>query len=249
MYKKHPVFKEPVNENSKVWKYLDFTKFVSLLDRESLYFARADRLNDSFEGSYPEFNVKHRPQVYKNIPLNVLSGFSGIFEKVRKFTFLNCWHKNEYESAAMWNLYLKSNEGISVQSTFKKLKDSLKQYHKESVFIGEVKYIDYQSQWMPEGNLLYAFVHKRKSFRHEKEIRVLIQRLPISKKKKRINLNKKPILDGFYVPINLKILIEKIYISPSAPKWIFNLAKRVCRKYNFDIKKLKQSNLFDNPVF
>ena len=39
----------------------------------------------------------------------------------RDCTAVNCWHINEHESAAMWDLYLKSNEGIAIQSTYQKL--------------------------------------------------------------------------------------------------------------------------------
>ncbi|KAF5417648.1 MAG: hypothetical protein C5S38_01290 [Candidatus Methanophagaceae archaeon] len=54
MYKEHPAFEKPSDEDIKIWRYIDFTKFVSLLDKKALFFARADRLSDSFEGSYLE---------------------------------------------------------------------------------------------------------------------------------------------------------------------------------------------------
>ena len=66
MYKEHPVFEKPENENTKIWRYLDFTKFVSLLDKSALFFTRADRLNDPFEGSYSKVNIQLRPVVYKD---------------------------------------------------------------------------------------------------------------------------------------------------------------------------------------
>ena len=42
-----------------------------------------------------------------------------------KYNAINCWHMNDHESAAMWKLYLKSNEGIAVQSTYETLRDSI----------------------------------------------------------------------------------------------------------------------------
>lgn len=63
MYKEHPVFEKPENENAKIWRYIDFTKFVSLLDKSALFFTRADRLGDPFEGSYSRANIKLRPEV------------------------------------------------------------------------------------------------------------------------------------------------------------------------------------------
>ena len=35
-------------DNQILWRYMDFTKFVSLLDREELYFARSDYFEDPF---------------------------------------------------------------------------------------------------------------------------------------------------------------------------------------------------------
>ena len=45
-----------------LWRYMSFAKFVALLDRESLFFSRADRLEDNFEGSLSPINKILRPQ-------------------------------------------------------------------------------------------------------------------------------------------------------------------------------------------
>ena len=37
-FEKHPVFLPPENENQKIWRYMDFIKFVSLLESRSIYF-------------------------------------------------------------------------------------------------------------------------------------------------------------------------------------------------------------------
>jgi hypothetical protein len=36
---------------TRLWRYMDFAKFVSLLETRSIHFARADVLGDSFEGA------------------------------------------------------------------------------------------------------------------------------------------------------------------------------------------------------
>jgi hypothetical protein len=144
MYKEHPDLEKPKDENVKTWRYMDFTKFVSLLDKSALFFSRADELGDSFEGSYSRANIERRPVVYgvngkedHDLPRRL----SNLFKEFPKFTLINSWHLNEYESAALWKLYLKSDDGIAVQSTFRHLRDSLKR-EERSVFIGKVKYID-----------------------------------------------------------------------------------------------------------
>ena len=65
MYKNFPaVFESPQDENAKIWRYMDFTKFVNLLDTSKLFFPRADKLGDPFEGSFPRGNVMLRPIAY-----------------------------------------------------------------------------------------------------------------------------------------------------------------------------------------
>lgn len=110
--KEHPVFPKLENENVKIWRYIDFTKFVSLLDTQSLFFSRSDKLGDPFEGSTSRANLKLRPSIYKNIPETALKNMGDSTEKIRYHTFLNCWHMNEFESDAMWKLYAKEDTGL-----------------------------------------------------------------------------------------------------------------------------------------
>jgi hypothetical protein len=122
---------------------MDFTKFVSLISSGSLFFCRADLFKDPFEGSYSKANVALRPQVYKGMPeeqLGKMMAQMARFAKwVREWTYINCWHTNEYESAAMWDLYAKTNEAVAIETSYGKLKNVLP----ENVFLGCVKYIDY----------------------------------------------------------------------------------------------------------
>jgi hypothetical protein len=62
MYIDHPSFEKPDNADAKVWRYLNFTKFLSLIDKEALYFSRLDCLGDPFEGSVTlvDKDNKHR---------------------------------------------------------------------------------------------------------------------------------------------------------------------------------------------
>ena len=46
-----PAIREPEDTDSRIWRYMDFTKYVSLLQHRGVFFGRADRLGDPFEGS------------------------------------------------------------------------------------------------------------------------------------------------------------------------------------------------------
>ena len=40
-------------EDSPIWRYMDFTKYVDLISTKELFFCRSDLLGDPFEGSSP----------------------------------------------------------------------------------------------------------------------------------------------------------------------------------------------------
>lgn len=247
MYKEHPVFEKPTNENAIIWRYFDFTKFVSLVDKRALFFARADKLSDLFEGSYSKANIKLRPILYEGkIPDKALQTLSRFSQELRRFTLINSWHLSDYESAAMWKLYSTEGHGIAVQSTFKKLSESLKTYLAYDVFIGKVHYIDYENAWLPEGNSFYPFLHKRRSFEYEQELRAVIQEIPTTGET--IDLTKELFDFGIYVPVDLDVLVERVFISPTAPNWFGELVSSVVSKYNFK-KNVSHSGLNERPVW
>src|SRR4051794_26367131 len=62
MYRPHQFFTPPANLSVKIWRYIDFTKFVDLISRKALYFPDATKLGDPFEGSFPQANLD--PNLY-----------------------------------------------------------------------------------------------------------------------------------------------------------------------------------------
>lgn len=249
---KNKFLEKPKNENAKIWRYLDFTKFISILDRKALFFVRADRLSDKFEGSY-SFPTDMVSVIKKISPPD----FKDYFKLLQKYTseivYVNCWCLGKYESSAMWKLYLKSEEGIAIQSTYKKLSECFNEnsVYKEGIEIGKIKYIEYGKDKIPP-NIYLSFLYKRKSFEHEKELRAIIilisdEQIEEPKDKK----NKKPENDlassGIYIPIDLDILIEKIYVSPTSEKWFKNLVESIVKKYKLKMV-VEQSDLSKDPV-
>jgi hypothetical protein len=244
MYKEHPAFQSPKNENAKIWRYMDFTKFVSLLDTSSLFFTRVDTLDDPFEGSCP---IEVLQQIHKKLNIATEIKYArGFFALVNKFTAVNCWHINEYESAAMWKSYLKSNEGIAIQSTFKHLKDSLRDMEHD-IFIGEVRYIDYDKlDTLVDPNEVFEFpvIFKRKVFQHEQELRAVIRKFPEGG----LQPSSKPTINlGIPVPVDLAVIIDKIYLAPTSSAWQLELLESVIKKYKLN-KEIVQSSIYDKPL-
>jgi hypothetical protein len=155
---------------------------------------------------------------------------------------VNCWHANEHESAAMWKLYGHTDESVAVETEYGILADVLP----TNVYLGLVNYIDYESQWLPEGNTFYAFVHKRRSFEHEREVRAIIQDFPTQDNK--VQTGAENDLPGLHVEVDVGRLVKHVHISPTSPEWFHSLITDVTRQFGltFDIQK---SNLSSEPLF
>ena len=251
-YDEHPVFEQPENPDATLWRYLDFTKFVSLLDTRRLFFARADTFEDAFEGSYSRFNVAARPEVYKTAPAEMVAGLERVNRETRRWVFVNCWNMSEGESAALWGLYVPPTGGVAIRSTFRRLTEAFgpmdplpEKDPTPRAYVGKVQYADYEHDWIPEGNLFHPFVHKRQSFDFEHEVRGVIQRIPT--RGDEIDFTQEPPM-GLNVAIDLGRLVEAIHISPTAPSWFADLVASVVRRYDCDAE-LVRSSLADDPVY
>ena len=162
--------------------------------------------------------------------IQLFTSLSEFYKQFVKLTYVNCWHISQHQSAAMWKIYLQSNEGIAIRSTFGKLKKSLKKDKSHELHIGKVKYISYVKDVIPEGSL-FPYFHKRMSFDYEKELRVVIQAFSYDKDGN-INWSKSPYRVGLNVPVDLNILIDRIVLAPSCPSWLKEVVKSVLNKYS-----------------
>jgi hypothetical protein len=244
----HPVFVAPPDTNVRIWRYMDFTKYVAMLETTALYFARADRFEDPFEGASTKANRAARPTWYSGedwkdgVGENVQKFLPKFYEASRKWTYINCWHLNEVESAAMWKLYASSNEAIAIQTTFTKLAAAMP----EHTHVGLVQYIDYEKDFVPESNTLYRFVRKRESFAHEREVRA-IQQDPITEGEQMHYDKENPAL-GKLIVVDLPKLIERVYVAPTAPTWFGELVEKSTSRFGFAFPVIA-SSLDEKPVY
>lgn len=240
MYSAKPSFVVP-DEHTTIWRYMDFTKFVSLLDKKALYFTRSDKFDDKFEGAIPDPTIKARKALVLGLETQLaeetLKVMSQGSREVRKWIFINCWHINSIESAAMWQLYGQENKGIAIRSTFARLRDSSSSSDYD-IQIGMINYIDYARDIIPEGNAFHALFCKRRSFEYEHELRAAILKSSIAN----------DIQSGLYIPCNLEILIDEIFVSPASPNWFEELVTSILGKFCIN-KKVKRSNLDEDPFY
>ena len=241
---------------NKLWRYMDFTKYVSMLSTGGLYFARADTLDDIFEGAkgvkankeeWDDHYLQFFREAIKNPPVSYECKYSDeeveqqakrLLEDLelggqfsRKHTFINCWHENEHESEAMWRLYSSYLENaIAVRTSYDSLYHSLGR--NPSISIGRVVYIDLRKGYT---NINNSFWRKRKSFAHEKEVRAIVVDRECSD-------------TGKTIDCDLSLLLEEVFLSPSAPGWFKSLVKDVNKKFDIDVC-VSTSGLIEEPFF
>lgn len=254
----HPSFSAPPNRNIRIWRYMDLAKFLSLLQTSSLYFSRADKLGDPFEGSITKVNqalrslIRHHrkelPQFasFASMTDEAVDHMFAVEERSNRAAitelFVNCWHMNDHESAAMWRLYAKSDEAI-IQSTFQRLATSLP----PQVYAGLVQYRDYERDFIPAGNLFNSIMTKRMSFAHEREIRAVAWSR-LSSELGGDDIRRNATAHGVPIHIDVKNLIEAIYVSPVAATWFGDVVKNILSAYSVEIE-VKQSSLSETPIF
>lgn len=237
MFHDHPSYKAPSDKNVKIWKYMDITKFLSLVINGTLYFTRTDKLGDPFEGSYTRQALIARNDGGKK--------YLKWYENLRSKMLINCWHINEYESEAMWKLYLKSNEGIAIQSTYNRLIHSLERDRNYHTQVGLVNYLDYDMDTFKPGYTCNAFLTKRKCFDYERELRAITD---LSTWNPGTNSHTESVEHGKHIPIHLDILIEKVYVAPYCDDWIFELIQQINRTLNLNLS-ITHSTLNSRPFY
>jgi hypothetical protein len=255
MYTPYPtVFEQPVDENISVWRYMDLSKFIWMIQRKALFYCRSDSLSDPFEGHYTKVIADQEEEYIKTLKANTefkaLAAAVNAEEMARQAYrtrtlelpnqlkqkyFISCWHMNEEESPAMWKLYTSQNESICIRSKYKTLKALVP----EESLLGVVKYIDYRSQSFDTTEMWNYIIHKRKSFEHEREIRAAIYRSPAC----RFETSGEK---GLVVPIEIAELIDEIIVSPESKLPLTEVVEGLAKKYKLNAP-VERSRVNDKP--
>lgn len=238
---------------------MNLPKFLALLQDSALFFSRANFLGDRFEGSTSKANINYREaaktlrhshpafSALKDLPDEVVQN---IFDQQQKGNeirvptlMVNCWHMNEHESAAMWKLYSNGEPIVAIQTTYEKLDTALPSWAN----IGEVQYIDYAEDFIPEGNIFYPIMRKRKSFEHEREVRAVVWE-SISPQLCENYVRSNMTDFGINMRVEINNLIDQIYIDPNSSGWFETVVTNICKKYDLN-KTIHKSSLSDKPLY
>lgn len=242
VYVEHPKLSLPSDLQLRTWRFMDFIKFVALLEESSLYFSRLTELSDPLEGFLSKPVVQQMSTPPAGLSAEELKHFEdvrqhnlGFMRWSRELLFVSCWHLNEHESAAMWRLYLKSDEGVAVQSTLARMIQAFT-VAPRSVFMGQMAYIDYDVDSMPTGNGFFLALHKRRSFEHERELRAIVTPHELEDR------------IGIIVPVDLRSLIERVFVAPNSHPWVRDLVQKVLARFQLDVPVV-HSALDDRPLY
>lgn len=258
-----PSIPQPTSEDIVIWRYMDFAKFVALVETQSLFFVRASHLDDPFEGSYPVSQppLERLPGMLPpgalpdGVTISSSPGLKDFWKTMRNWAMVSCWHAVAHESAAMWKLYAPTSAGVAIRSTVGRLRQALRtpspppngffgwdRYH-----IGMIEYIDFSSSYIPTDNVAAQFFRKRRSFEHERELRALFMQWPVNTDRW-FDHSQRPNDNGMSISVDLKALICEIRVAPQVPRWYLQLVSKVTARYDIEVVP-QQSDIDAEPFY
>lgn len=194
-----PIPREP---HAAVWRYLNFAKFMWLLETGALFLPYTELFPDALEGGKQQSSTE-----------------AGRARRQR--AAVSSWHASEHESEAMWRIYSPPHEALALRSTYERLRTGLPDY----VRIHLVQYADSPPA---SDDPLLPFFFKRRAYEHEKELRAVLGRPPAGS-------NAVEEESGWQLPVKTDDVIERVYVSPFAQQWFYDLVQGVIRRYGLHI--------------
>lgn len=180
---------EPI-ERETLWRYMSLEKLLWLLQRNCLYFSQLKQFPDPYEGA-ASLALQWAPCKVGDDPV-----FQPIKEEhILDYRYVNCWHSNPDESAAMWSVYSRTS-GVAVTTTLERLEVALRDAS-QNIGIAAVHYRAI-TPGLAAGS---PWTIKRPSFAHEREVRAGFRDPECGK-------------PGVGIPVDVAALMEKIYVSP-----------------------------------
>jgi hypothetical protein len=207
MYKNSSTLKIPINSQQKLWRYFSYERLKDLLLSEEIFFTDIRAFDDGLEGS---LTARTRDRLFdwfqsQGNDAVIAHGSVKQYENHSEAFFVNCWHMNDGESYLMWKAY--AERGFAVRTTFERLQSSFDNFPGE-VTGGIVNYVDFEREITPLGNVFNHVITKDLPYRDEREFRLLFWRT--AKANQNIMLGEK----GIKIRVDLKMLIESIYLNP-----------------------------------
>jgi hypothetical protein len=237
LHKNLPFTRKPPKD-TKIWHYMDFSKYISLLENKKLYFSVIEKLEDKLEGvptkadsegqksfcSYWETIGKEWADTYIDIQISAAKDR----RLLKKLVYVKCLRMDEHESPWAWKEYVKSGKGVAIQTTYGQLIESFKDC-KQTV---NVEVIDYSEDTAkPNEHFIRPFLHKDPvQFKKENELRAVFSKIPIEHPEIPPYLMESNAC-GELVSVNMDKLMQKIIVHPETGDMFFDLVKLATEEY------------------
>jgi len=235
-----------LHRDTVLWRYLDAAKLFDFFENGTLFFCRADRFSDKFEGA---FTPTLRDQISASYARGEIDyNYEQFKRRMRQSVFINCWHRNQDDSAAMWALYGKSDCAVALTTTVGQLSDTLSEADTEhAAWIARVEYVKHWSDpkldISPRIAADYAriFAYKTKAYEYEKEVRVIIDHTQGA------HTACGEHEAGLLIPVDTTRLLRSIVIAPDAPPWFEKLVRQSALRYGIKAP-VRRSKLAADPI-
>jgi hypothetical protein len=236
-----PKINDQLRRDTVLWRYLDAAKLFDFFENSTLFFCRADHFSDKFEGA---FTPSLRDQISAAYARGEIDyNYEQFKRRMRASVFINCWHRNQDDSAAMWALYGKSDCAVALTTTVGQLSETLQAAESDhEVWIARVEYVKHWRDPKLDLSPDYAriFTYKTKAYEYEKEVRVIIDR---TRHQAGTELGE----CGILVPVEAALLLRSIVIAPDAPPWFEKLVRQSALRYGIKAP-VRRSKLATDPI-
>jgi hypothetical protein len=250
-------------DDTVLWRYMDFSKFLLLLETQSLWFSRADQFEDPLEGTFTDAEIEHLRSLDATntaLPSLISEGYLRGPQQMRATAYVSCWRAGQAESMAMWDLYGKGGGTVAVKTTIGNLKEAISESPLR-IFLAEVKYVDWSLAPFDNNSLVMCF-RKDSSYEHEKEIRAVIWDVDIigrnmsdaliaaRSRSDYPNSGSDPFilqrLDGqlgIEVPFDPARFVTEVVVGPRETHSVVGLVKKVLDRYGLKTKMTMSNRL------
>lgn len=244
------------DDREDIWRFFLLERFVSLLETRRLFLCRVNRFEDKWEGAIPKLVAQAMAIAGQTMSAERRANFSAGRLKARGLVAASCWFMDLHESDAMWKLYVPSGEGVGVKTRVERLRSALPQRAKsgrssiEDIWLGRIRYIDYDKDEFEIYNWLYPYVHKRLSFAHEKELRLATIISDEAAKAAAAGVTDFEItVAGLFIPVDVATLIEAVYVAPHAPAGVAERVRAELDRAGLVSIPVLQSRLLEAPIY
>jgi hypothetical protein len=220
---------QELDMNEPLWRYFKTERFLELLQSRHLYFASARQFPDPFEGA-----VAVLPAGFPIDPLYAeIEPDERAFEELRRLTKVSCWHRANYESDAMWQLYAGERKGVAIRTTPSRICAAAKpfrlkpEYGHEELWAGNVNYVDLLKERL-RINMLERFWYKHMAFSWENEFRLAISARMAEEFGVVVPEH------GVNVEFDILQLIERIYLGPSLSELDIAAIRSAAKSHNLE---------------